>query len=46
MERNLAEMRVVMEKWGMRMHWGKTKEIMVRPLCVRYSFNLNWLHQK
>ena len=25
MERNLAEMRVVMEKWGMSMHWGKQK---------------------
>ena len=29
MERNLAEMRVVMEKWGMSMHWGKTKVMMV-----------------
>ena len=29
MERNLAEMKVVMEKWGMRMHWGKTKVMMV-----------------
>ena len=25
MERNLAEMKVVMKKWGMKMHWGKTK---------------------
>ena len=25
MERNLAEMKVVMEKWGMSMHWGKQK---------------------
>ena len=23
------EMKVVMEKWGMRMHWGKTKVMMV-----------------
>ena len=29
MERNLAEMNVVMEKWGMKMHWGKTKVMMV-----------------
>ena len=29
MERNLAEMKVVMEKWGMSMHWGKTKAMMV-----------------
>ena len=29
MERNLAEMRVVMEKCGMSMHWGKTKVMMV-----------------
>ena len=29
MERNLAEMRVVMEKWGMSMHWGKTKVMLV-----------------
>ena len=29
MERNLAEMRVVMEKWGMSMHWGETKVMMV-----------------
>ena len=29
MERNLVEMKVVMEKWGMRMHWGKTKVMMV-----------------
>ena len=25
MERNLAEMKVVREKWGMKMHWEKTK---------------------
>ena len=25
MERNLAEMKVVMEKWGMSMHWGENK---------------------
>ena len=24
-ERNLAEMKVVMEKWGMKMHWVKQK---------------------
>ena len=29
MERNPAGMRVVMEKWGMSMHWGKTKVMMV-----------------
>ena len=29
MERNLAEMKVVVEKWGIRMHWGKTKVMMV-----------------
>ena len=29
MERNLAEMKVVMEKWGMRMHWEKTKVTIV-----------------
>ena len=29
MERNVAEMKVVMEKWGMSMHWGKTKVMMV-----------------
>ena len=28
MERNLAEMKVVMEKWGMKMHWRNTKVIM------------------
>ena len=29
MERNLAEMRVVMEKWEMSMHWEKTRVMMV-----------------
>ena len=29
MERNLGEMNVVMKKWGMKMHWGKTKVMMV-----------------
>ena len=29
MERNLVEMKVVMEKWGMRIHWGKPKIMMV-----------------
>ena len=29
MERNLAEMKVVMKKWGMKMHWGKTKAMMM-----------------
>ena len=29
MERNLAEMNVVIEKWGMKMHWGKTKVMMM-----------------
>ena len=29
MERNLVEMNVVMEKWGMKMDWGKTKVMMV-----------------
>ena len=29
MERNLAVMKVVMEKWEMRIHWGKTKVLMV-----------------
>ena len=29
MERNLAVMKVVMEKWGMRTQWGKTKVLMV-----------------
>ena len=29
MERNLAEMKVVIEKWGMKMHWGKTKVMMM-----------------
>ena len=29
MERNLVEMKVVMEKWGMSMLWGKTKVMMV-----------------
>ena len=29
MERNLAVMEVVMEKWGMKIHWGKTKVLMV-----------------
>ena len=29
MERNLAEMNMVMEKWEMKMHWGKTKVMMV-----------------
>ena len=29
MERNLAVMKVAMEKWGMRIHWGKTKVLMV-----------------
>ena len=27
MERNLAN--VVMKKWGMKIHWGKTKVMMV-----------------
>ena len=25
MERNLAEMKMVMEKWGMKMHWEKQR---------------------
>ena len=29
MERNLAEMKVVMEKWGMNIHWGKINIMMV-----------------
>ena len=29
MQRNLDEMKKVMEKWGMKMHWGKTKVMMV-----------------
>ena len=29
MERNLAEMKVVIEKWGMKMNWGKTKVMMM-----------------
>ena len=29
MERNLAKMKVVREKWRMKMHWGKTKAMMM-----------------
>ena len=29
MQRNLDEMKKVMEKWGMKMRWGKTKVMMV-----------------
>ena len=29
MEGNLAEMKVLKEKWEMSMHWGKTKVMMV-----------------
>ena len=29
MQRNLDEMKKVMEKWGMKVHWGKTKVMMV-----------------
>ena len=29
MQRNLDEMKKVMEKWGMKMHWGKTKVMVV-----------------
>ena len=29
MERNLAVRKMVMEKWGMRTQWGKTKVLMV-----------------
>ena len=33
MERNLAEMKVVREKWGMKMHWEKTKVMMMSRTC-------------
>ena len=29
MERNLAVMKVVMKKWGMNIHWGRTTVLMV-----------------
>ena len=29
MQRNLDEVKKVMDKWGMKMHWGKTKVIIV-----------------
>ena len=29
MQRNLDEMKKVMDKWGMKMHWGKTKVMIV-----------------
>ena len=32
MERNPAEMKVGMKKWGISMHWGKTKVMMVSRL--------------
>ena len=28
-QRNLDEMKKVMDKWGMKMHWGKTKVMIV-----------------
>ena len=30
MEKKQAEMKVVMVKWGMKMHWGKTMAMMSR----------------
>ena len=41
MERNLAEMRVVMEKWGMSMHWGKTKVMMVSRTGEGYKISVD-----
>ena len=29
MERNLTEMKKAMDNWGMKIHWGKTKVMMV-----------------
>ena len=41
MERNLAEMSVVMEKWGMSMHWGKTKVMMVSRTGERCKISVD-----
>ena len=33
MQRNLAVMKTVGERWGIKIHWGKTKVMMVSRMC-------------
>lgn len=37
MEKSLAEMKVVMEKWRISMHWGKRKVLIVSRMDEEWS---------
>ena len=40
-ERNLNEMKKVIDNWGMKIHWGKTKVMMVSRMGDECKVNID-----